>query len=357
MADASKVEKAVEWYSRTRIVYEALAKKVESIVQEILESENINYHSVTSRAKSIPRYEKKASEDKYKEPISEIFDMAGIRVITYTDSDARRVHEIINESFEIYPKLSVNKSKELGIDRVGYRSIHCVGALGKNRSQLPENQIFKDIVFEIQIRSILQHAWAEFEHDRNYKFGGILPKDIRRRLSISAGNLESIDREFDNISQAIENYVKEVKEKTEIGDLSTSINSKSLVAYMEKKFQPLVELGIEPILFVDEMVINELTVMGISTLEQFENIVPKDFVERKSKYIFSGDNFASMIRTILTVYNADEFFRYLKSKGTTWISMPKTEKIIIESYGVDLNKYFERHGMELRLNNKTKDVE
>jgi len=232
-----------------------------------------------------------------------------------------------------------------------------VGTLGKNRSQLPENQIFKDIVFEIQIRSILQHAWAEFEHDRNYKFGGILPKDIRRRLSISAGNLESIDREFDNISQAIENYVKEVKEKTEIGDLSTSINSKSLVAYMEKKFQPLVELGIEPILFVDEMVINELTFMGISTLEQFENIVPKDFIERKSKHIFSADNFASMIRTILTIYNADKFFRHLKSKGATLISMPKTEKIIIESYGVDLNKYSERHEMELRLNNKTKDVE
>ena len=55
MADDSKVKEAVEWYSKTRGLYETLAKKVEITVREILKSKGVNYHSITSRPKSISR--------------------------------------------------------------------------------------------------------------------------------------------------------------------------------------------------------------------------------------------------------------------------------------------------------------
>jgi len=92
-------------------------------------------------------------------------DMAGIRVITYLDSDARKAAEIIKQLFEIVPGQSVDKAQELGTDRGGYRSIYVVGRLGQDRLALPENKKFENFCFEIQIRTILQHAWAEFEHD------------------------------------------------------------------------------------------------------------------------------------------------------------------------------------------------
>lgn len=38
---------------------------------------------------------------------------------------------------------------------------------------------YEGLYCEVQIRSLLQHAWAEIEHDRNYKFSGILPKELR----------------------------------------------------------------------------------------------------------------------------------------------------------------------------------
>ena len=50
---------------------------------------------------------------------------------------------------------------------------------------LPEMKLFSGIPFEIQVRTILQHAWAEFAHDRNYKFRGVLPDVIARRYGVS----------------------------------------------------------------------------------------------------------------------------------------------------------------------------
>lgn len=349
MARASKVEEAVEWYSRTRIVYEALAKKVESIVKEIVDSKNVNYQSVTSRAKSIVRYREKASKEKYKEPRSEIFDMAGIRVITYTDSDAKRVHKIIEEAFEIHPEHSVDKGLELGIDRVGYRSIHCVGTLGKDRLKLPENQIFKDMYFEVQIRTILQHAWAEFEHDRNYKFRGVPPSDIRRRLAIVAGNLELIDREFDSLSEEIDAYVVNVEKNMELGDLSEPINSTSLKAYLNKMFEPLIKEGVvDPeLLGYDNVIIEELRIMNIETIRELHKIVPEDFV-KKVKQIYTKQkdaNFVGSLRELLIIHGADTYFK--KAWRKSWSGMREKGQQILSSYGVDIHKYAKKYNLDL----------
>ncbi len=63
-----------------------------------------------------------------------------------------------------------------------------VAEIKDDRIILPEYQKFKDKKFEIQIRTILQHAWAEIEHDRDYKFTGELPINIKRRFRILAGH-------------------------------------------------------------------------------------------------------------------------------------------------------------------------
>ena len=340
-----KVKEAVEWYSKNRALYQALAKRVESIVRQILEFQKINYHSITSRAKTMDSYKRKASSEKYQEPLSEIKDMTGIRVITYTDSDAKKVAEIANEVFDIYPEHTIDKTEELGIDRVGYRSIHCVGTLGKERLKLPENKIFKDMCFEIQIRTMLQHAWAEFEHDRNYKFAGVLPKEVRRRLSILAGNLELIDREFDNISKDIDAYAINVGKKAELGDLSEPINSTSLMAYMNRRFKPLIEKGVTPDLVDDAVIIEELHGMGINTLEELEKVIPKDFMEKKSKYISEGATFMGLLRSILMIHDIDTYFQ--KAWKETWGSIHPETVLFLKEYEIDFKEYSKRYDVKM----------
>lgn len=206
MASAEKVREAVEWYAARRPSYEALAKRVESILREALEAKSFKYHHISARAKEVASYKKKASKQKYVEPIREITDMAGVRVVTHTQSDESAVADIVKELFDIRPELSIDKTKELGVDKAGYRALHFVGTLGRAGQDLPENQMFDGMCFEIQVMTMLADAWATFGHDRIYKFQRKLPQKIRRGYAMTAGGLETIDGVFDSLAREIESY-------------------------------------------------------------------------------------------------------------------------------------------------------
>ncbi|MBA7622098.1 hypothetical protein ES703_29469 [subsurface metagenome] len=93
--------------------------------------------------------------------------------------------------------------------------------------------------------------------------------------------LELTDNEFEKISEDIDMYAKEVSSKTEKGDLDIQITSISLVDYLNTKFTKLIELGlVTPELLTSDDKIYQLNTLGIKTLEQFDNIVPEDYIER-----------------------------------------------------------------------------
>jgi len=141
MESKSKIEEAVEWYTTNLTIYQKLSVQVESILKEILKQENINYHSVTSRAKGLSEYKDKASKEKYKDPKNEIMDMTGIRVITYLDSDAQKVSKIIKSSFKIFPEHSMDKAEQLGTDKVVIGQFISYVVLRTMRVSLPKTKI------------------------------------------------------------------------------------------------------------------------------------------------------------------------------------------------------------------------
>lgn len=284
MKITSKHKDAIDWYIKNKDTYYKLAKKVESIILEILSLENLSHHIVNSRAKDVDSFKKKVETDKYHDPINQVTDLAGIRIITYVEDEVGAISKVIEETFDVDSENSLDKSKELGIDKVGYKSIHYVAKIKSDRLKLPEYKIFKNMRFEIQIRTILQHAWAEIEHDRNYKFSGKLPNEISRRFKLLAGTLEILDREFNNISKEIDIISNEVKEGTIKGHLDFDINSTSLKQYLETKFQILWDRGFEYNLEVSEHLLDEIRLFGISNLKELDNIIPQDFAIQIKDY-------------------------------------------------------------------------
>lgn len=348
-----RMREAVEWYSQTRPIYQALATKVESILRDVLASASINYYTISSRAKSVESYERKASQDRYRDPRVEIMDNAGVRVITYTQSDATHVAKLVRDVFDILPQHSIDKAEELGVDRVGYRSIHFVATLGKKRLQLPENKVLADLRFEIQVRTILQHAWAEFEHDRNYKFAGVLPAQVKRRVSVLAGSLELIDREFDNIANEIDRYSAAVDKKAESGDLAVPIDSTSLLTYLKRKFAMLVdEKGFEATLNnQDTNLIEELRSMGIVTLENLDKIVPRNLVETVSRFAdVDESDFCRLLRHIMIIHDPDRYFSTAWKKR--WQRMRPDSAQIYREYGIDVDRYAQKYHFELKTPTK-----
>ncbi len=332
LTEKAKVEEAVEWYKQKYDTYAALSQTVESLVRNILNQEHVNFHEITNRPKSIERYREKASKEKYKDPRSEIMDMAGIRIITYIDSDAKRVEEIIKKNFELRLEHSKDKSEDLGIDRFGYNSIHCVCTLGKSRSALSEYQKFAGLRFEIQIRTILQHAWAEFEHDKNYKFKGVLPSDIRRRLAMVAGNLELLDWTFESISKDIDDYIRNLERQYKSGDLSSLITSASLKVYLAQKFSKVGE-NLKPNRDEDDDIkmVTELEKVGIRTLEALHKSIPNDFVEMVTKCKLST-TYLGLLRYIMIIHNAEKYFE--NAWNYSWNYLDKEAVTLLDHYNI-----------------------
>jgi ppGpp synthetase/RelA/SpoT-type nucleotidyltranferase len=63
--------------------------------------------------------------------------------------------------------------------RFGYQSTHYLVKYLNTRTMMPEYTRFRNLIAEIQVRTILQHAWAEIEHDIQYKSSSVLPRTIR----------------------------------------------------------------------------------------------------------------------------------------------------------------------------------
>lgn len=208
MADKKVVNEAVKLYKKRRHKYLELKTEVELILRESLKENNIIFHSIESRVKSISSFRDKALREKYDNPAEEITDLAGIRIVTLFEKEIYQISDIIKKIFKIDYKKSEDKSDLLDADKMGYKSIHYIAELSNDKIVRSELEKLKKLKFEVQIRSILQHAWAEIEHDRNYKFKGKLPKHLQRRFYALAGMLEIADREFNILSEEVEKFRK-----------------------------------------------------------------------------------------------------------------------------------------------------
>jgi len=234
---------AIERYQKLRPLYADFANIVQSILKEALTSSGIKVASIEARAKDVTSFANKASEPspvdpskpKYKDPLNEITDLAGVRVITFFPKTVDEVDRVINAEFVLHGKSDKGDIlKEQ--DRFGYQSVHYLVKLKPTRTSLPEYARFNGLVAEIQVRTILQHAWAEIEHDIQYKLLQTIPSSIRRRFISLAGLLEIADHEFQAIQDEDERLKQAARSSVQEGKLEiVEITSDALKAYLNRK--------------------------------------------------------------------------------------------------------------------------
>jgi ppGpp synthetase/RelA/SpoT-type nucleotidyltranferase len=157
-------------------------------------------HDITSRIKSRESSDRKilAFPDEYKS-YGDLHDLLGIRVVTLFEDDLDAAEVAIRKVLKIDARRSGDKFDRYQPNEFGYRSRHFVGSLRANRAKLPENQLFAGRVVEVQLRSLLQHVWAEVEHDLGYKPGRPLDLANRRRFSQLAALMELADQSFSTL--------------------------------------------------------------------------------------------------------------------------------------------------------------
>lgn len=200
-----RIRAAVEEYAARRPALEAATHRFIDLVRELLDDAGINYLSVTGRTKTVESFAAKAERRKdgaltHPDPLEDITDVVGIRVITYVPDDVTAVAELLAE------ELAVLDDRDLGKEtarsgRFGYASRHLLVGIDASRSVPRAYESLGRQNASVQVRTVLQHAWAEFEHDIRYK--GSVPdehaSDLDRRFTLAAGLIELADREFSAI--------------------------------------------------------------------------------------------------------------------------------------------------------------
>ena len=202
---ADPVPAAVREYSAQQGAIVDAGARFIALVTAILDEAGINYLSVTGRTKTIASFAAKAArrvdgELIYADPMRDITDQIGVRVITYVQRDVSAVADLMRD------QVIVKDDRDMGQvtasqGRFGYASRHQLIALDAARESQPAYEQLRGRVASLQIRTVLQHAWAEFEHDIRYK--GTVPAEhapeFDRRFTLAAGLLELADREFSTI--------------------------------------------------------------------------------------------------------------------------------------------------------------
>lgn len=230
-----------EEYARAVAPLPAFGKSLESAIKDLLAEAGIPVHAVNHRVKLQDSAERKMARPRNGETsadprtLESLTDLLGVRVITYFQDSIEAAAMVIQEEFTIDWNNSGDRQAILDVDRFGYLSMHYVAELREDRTASPAHQDYGGIKFEIQIRSILQHAWAEMEHDLGYKSEAAIPRKYRRRFSRLAGILELVDDEFVSLQSEIKAYQEQTRNAVDTGSLG--INQDSLSAFVQSSQQ------------------------------------------------------------------------------------------------------------------------
>lgn len=283
-----EIDETIKQYSKEyQKTYALFASKIKDILETILKGANIHPHSITHREKDPESLREKIQRfgKDYDNPLEEITDLAGVRVISYFPKDIDKIAELIKKEFKIDPKNSIDKRQSENPTVFGYASVHLVVSLSNERVKLAEYSIFKNLRCEIQVRTILQHAWAEIEHDIVYKSTEDIPFELRRRFSSLAGMLEIADREFETIRIEEAKVKRRIETDINKEDLNIPIDLISLRYYLEKYHNEKIKRT-ERIRFLNKF-INSKT--NLKTINELHQIYTPEILQNADEFIAKSD--------------------------------------------------------------------
>jgi len=200
--DEMEMKTPEEWgkiYGERLTEYEDFRSQLENLIKRLMHSNSIVASQITSRIKDRDSFVDKIKRKNYEDPLIQCTDLVGLRIIVYYLEDLNKISEIIEREFKIDFENSINKLDTLDPDRFGYLSVHYVISISETRSRETEWVQYTNFKSEIQIRTVLQHAWAEIEHKLIYKQTHEVPKDLRRKLSRLIALLELADEQFNDL--------------------------------------------------------------------------------------------------------------------------------------------------------------
>jgi putative GTP pyrophosphokinase len=224
-------------YRELQPKYGRLAALIAQALETFLHDTEIDFLSITHRVKNFDSLWDKIERKRYSQPFDQTEDLCGLRIICFYPSDLEKISALIRKEFVVTE--SVDKAELLEPDRFGYRSFHFVVKLKKDWLSAPQYRGLGDFKAEIQVRTILMHAWAGLSHKLAYKKKEGVPDQFQRKLFQLSALFEIADQQFDELQKekyAYQEKLLETKKTNATFDISQPLNIDSLQAYLQFYF-------------------------------------------------------------------------------------------------------------------------
>ena len=225
--ESRRAESLTTSYIRDRHLYVTFASRVRELLQQLCTASGLNAE-ITARAKESASLKLKLlAKDGYVS-LSDVPDLADIRVVASYLSEVDEICDMIYREFHVIEDVPHGLQSP---DAFGYASRHLVIRIGPNRSSLSEWKNTVGLRAEIQVRTILQHAWASISHSLDYKSQEDIPDVVRRKLFQVAALVEVSDGLFDSFRRDTQ-QLRETYESASLGGTwhDLPINLDSLIA-------------------------------------------------------------------------------------------------------------------------------
>ena len=214
--------------------------------------------------------------------LEDITDILGCRIVCFLSDEIDKIGKLVEERFVIDWENSSDKRALIKEDTFGYLSLHYICSLPFG-DKWPNEICGKK--FEIQIRTILQHAWSAIHHDIGYKSDFGVPRDIRRQFARLAGLLELADDEFVRARDNMVSYTEDIRKRIITDDADeVLINMISLNEYvlhnakMQNLIKQIADISGAEIKAIDpESYIPQLAFLGIKKLGDIEKMITDNY--------------------------------------------------------------------------------
>ncbi len=246
---------------------------------KVVNNERLNVQQISGRLKDPTSLQNKVSSDsKYKE-LSDVTDLVGLRIIVTYRNEIPFIISQIKDAFEIDEE-NTNTNDPKSESEFGYSSYHVIISNAKVESFKSHNLKFKNLKAEVQIRTILQHAWADISHMIDYKAKHRPESNHRRKLFRVAALLELADQEFGDLREEIVKSQKDLipRDITQYPDIE--ITPESLQAFVMESDscnaldQRIANITDSTLHFNDESIIGknlmQIRKLEISTLKELD---------------------------------------------------------------------------------------
>lgn len=190
---------------------EPIYNKIGSCVSKVIKSHISEYEilpEISFRTKEllsiVKKIKKKQCEKEYS--YDSLKDKLGIRIICTFESELKIVDKLLKEYFII--ENAEYKKENLDFNKLDYQSNHYDVKIKSELIDFKSIKKYDNYVFEVQVRTLNQHAWANAAHKLSYKQDCDLPSDVKRKLYRLLSLYELSDQEIEAINKHLINETK-----------------------------------------------------------------------------------------------------------------------------------------------------